>query len=99
MVALAVQWGLPIGFGELGGLLYPASGQNASITFIPNLISTINALNGVPPVAIAQLYDVNTSLPGTSDLEWTAPGAGQSAIIAAWKRALGPGGSMTTLPS
>ena len=100
MVSLAAGAGLPIGFGELGGIVYPNGGTTAANvgTWIPNLVSYINSLNGSPPVALAQLYDINTNIGSTSNLEWTAPGAGQSTIITAWKNALGPGGSMKTLP-
>lgn len=96
IVALANEWGLPFGICELGGLKYPNNGANAASTWIPNLVTYVNSLNGSPRMAFACLWDVNTSLDDTSDLEFTASGAGQSTIVAAWKAALGPTGTMKT---
>ena len=97
IVALAEEWGLPIGICELGGLYYPSGGAAASATWIPNLVSYINSIGPNVPMAFASLWDVNTSLDATSNLEFTASGAGQSGIIAAWKAALGPTGTMKTI--
>lgn len=94
LVSLAQGAGLPIGFCELGGLLFGnPSGPPASNTFIPDVASYVKSIR---PTACAfmMLWDVNTGLDETGNLEWTAPDAGQPNIISAWKAALGPGGSL-----
>jgi hypothetical protein len=94
IVALAAQWGLPFGICECGGLAYPDGGAPMYNTWLPNLVSYVNSLT--TPCAFISLWDVNTGNGSENNLEFTAPGANQPGIIAAWKAALGPGGSMTT---
>ena len=97
IVALAAQWGIPFGICECGGLAYPDGGGPMYNTWLPNLVSYVSGLS--TPCAFIALWDVNTGNGSESNLEFTASGAGQSGVVAAWKAALGPSGSMTTLPS
>jgi hypothetical protein len=91
VVALSQQWNLPLAFCELGDGLY--DNQDPTLVWLPNLIGYLQQLSTAsPPVPIEfmNLWDIQS-------IEWTPPQVDRADEAAAWKAALGTGGSLVTL--
>ena len=87
MVDLCRKYGKPLGFCELGDGLW--NGEDPSVRWLPQLFQYLNSID--VPIELLTVWDIET-------IEFSCTGQQRQAEMAAWRGAMGAGGSLMTTP-